>query len=222
LLEIVTYSYLIFPLFFLFFKGNFKETIVLLLAFYGLAFFSMLFFDDWIPLSIKKYYQAFYTFLEYSFFTCFIWLNIRSNNFKKFIFLVSILFIIFQLYFVMTTTLKRLDSVPIGIETILVFIFIFFFFFEFSKNSREIFIYNLYGFWIAVGIMIYLGGSFFFYILANNLDRDEAEKFINMTYIAEVIKNLLFAFAILMYKRHPENNIHKLPKNVPNLDMNMI
>ena len=70
--------------------------------------------------------------------------------------------------------------------------------------------------------MIYLGGSFFFYILINSLNQDEVNKFGTMTYVAEVIKNLLFAFAIFMYKKHSANNIHKLPKNIPNLDMNVI
>jgi hypothetical protein len=219
LLYIVTYSYLIFPLLFLLIKGKFKETILLLLAFYGLAFFCLIFFNDHVPKSIYTFYQAFYTLLEYLFFTYFIWLNIRNIKFKKFIVLASVLFIIFQLIFVTTTGPKRLDSIPIGIETILVFIFIFFFFFEFSKNTREVFIYNLYSFWIAVGVMIYLGGSFFFYILANYLDKEEADKFINMTWVAEIIKNLFFVFSIFMYKKFPANKIHNLPKKIPNLDM---
>lgn len=219
MLDIVTYSYLLFPVLFLIFRGKIKDLFFILLAIYGLLFFSLIFFDEWVPKIVKKYYQASYTFLEYFFFTVFVWLNIRNTNFKKFIVSVSVLFIIFQFFFVTTTTLKRLDSIPIGIETILIFIFVFFFFFEFSKNAREIFIYNLFGFWIAVGVMIYLGGSFFFYILANHLDKDEADKFINMTYVAEIIKNLLFVFSIYMYKKFPINKIHNLPKNIPNLDM---
>jgi len=221
LLDIVTYSYVIFPLIFLLLRGKFKDRFLLVLALYGLTFFSLIFFDGLIPLNIKKYYQAFYTFLEYSFFTYLIWLHIRNDKFKKFIIAVSILFIIFQFFFVSSTALKRIDSIPIGIETILIFIFIFFYFFEFSKNTREIFIYNHYSFWVAVGIMIYLGGSFFFYILANHLDRDEANKLITMTWVAEIIKNLLFVLSIFLYKKHPKNNLEKL-KDIPNLDMNMI
>ena len=67
--------------------------------------------------------------------------------------------------------------------------------------------------------MIYLGGSFFFYILINSLNQDEVDKFGNLTYVAEIIKNLLFALSIYMYKKHPINKIPNHPKNIPNLDM---
>ena len=90
---------------------------------------------------------------------------------------------------------------------------------SFLKYIKDTFIYNHYTFWIAVGIMIYLGGSFFFYILINSLTPDEIEKFGNMTYVAEIIKNLLFAFSIFIYKKHPVNKAHNHSKNIPNLDM---
>jgi len=219
LLDIVTYSYLIFPLFFFLFRAKFKEIFLFLLAIYGLAFFSMIFFDDSIPKDIKKYYQGFYTFLEYAFFTCFIWMNIRSINFKKFIALTSLIFISFQFYYVTNTSPQRLDSIPIGIETILIFIYIFYFLFEFSKSSKDVFIYNHYNFWISVGIMIYLGGSFFFNILVNSLDKSEIAKYVNVAYIAEIIKNLMFVFSVFIYKKFPVNKIHNHAKNIPNLDM---
>lgn len=219
MLNIVTYSYLIFPILLLYLKPKYKEIVLFLIAIYGLTFFSLIFFDGSIPKHIKKYYQALYTFLEYSFFTYFMWTNIRSINFKKFIIVISIVFVIFQIFYVTATTLTRLDSVPIGIETILVFIYIFYFFSEFSKNSREVFIYNHYNFWISVGILIYLGGSFFFNILVTHLDEDEISIYVNVTYIAEIIKNILFAFSIFMYKKFPVNGIHNRHKNIPNLDM---
>jgi hypothetical protein len=132
------------------------------------------------------------------------------------------MFIIFQIAYVTSTSHKRLDSIPIGIETILLFIYIFYFFYEFSKQIKDTFIYNHYTFWIAVGILIYLGGSFFFFILVNDLDKNQRDNFGTITYVAEIIKNLLFAFAIFVYKKFPSNQTHKLPKNIPNLDMKMI
>jgi hypothetical protein len=129
------------------------------------------------------------------------------------------MFIVFQIAFVTSTTHKRLDSVPIGIETILLFVYIFYFFYEFSRYIKDTFIYNHYTFWIAVGILIYLGGSFFFFILVNELDKKQRDDFGTLTYVAEIIKNLLFAFSIYMYKKVPHNKTHKLSKKIPNLDM---
>lgn len=220
---IVTSTYLFLPLAFLFFRCKFKDRVPTLLFLYGIIFFAVLVvYYDYVPKSFQKYYQVTYTFLEYSVFTSIFWYQIKTRGFKVFILIASSLFFIFQIFFVTTASFKRLDSVAVGVETILLFIYIFYFFYEFSKQIKNTFIYNHYTFWIAVGIMIYLGGSFFFYILINSLTPDEVDKFGIMAYIAEVIKNLLFAFAIFMYIKHPSNNIHKLPKNIPNLDMNVI
>jgi hypothetical protein len=216
---IVSYSYLIIPLCFLLFKGKLKDRIPSVLALYGLLFCVWLIYYKASPKDIRKYLQVAYTFLEYSFFTFIFWYNIRNKGFKIFILGASLMFIAFQIFFISSTTFIRLDSIPIGIETIFLFIYIFYFFFEFSKQIKDTFIYNHYTFWVAVGIMIYLGGSFFFYILINHLDTNEVEKFGKMTYIAEIVKNLLFAFSIYVFKKHPNKIHNNLPKKIPNLDM---
>ena len=218
--SIVTYSYLILPLAFFLLKNRFKDKIPATLVIYGILFFSLLFiFDDYIPKEYKGYYSITYTYLEYLVFTYIFWNSIKNKAFKKFIIIVSLLFFIFQIFYATTISIKRLDSIPVGIETIFIFIYIFYFFYEYSKNTKDTFIYNHFCFWIAVGILIYLGGSFFFYILINDLNQSEVNKFGNMTYIAEIIKNILFGFSIYIYKKFPANRIHNHSKNIPNLDM---
>lgn len=219
MLDILLYSYLIFPLLLLFLRGKIKELFFLLVVAYGIAFFLLIFIAGSVPLNIKKYYNAFYTLLEYSFFTVIFLSQIRSNFFRRFVIIASALFLLFEFYYVSNTSLERLDSIPIGIETILIFIYIFFFFYHFSKNIKDTFIYNHYCFWLSVGILIYLGGSFFYYMLVNHLDRREVDKLANLTYIAETIKNVLFGIAMFVYKKFTINKIQKSPKNIPNLDM---
>ena len=219
MLDILIYSYLIFPVLLLFLKGKPKETFFLMVALYGLSFFTLIFINDLIPRDVKKYYHAFYTLLEYAFFALIFWANIKNKVFRKFVLLVSFLFLVFEIYFVSSTTTQRLDSIPIGIETILIFVYIFCFLFDFSKNTKDTFIYNHYGFWLSVGILIYLGGSFFYYILVNNLEQKDVITFGKMTYVAEIIKNLLFCVAVFVYKKFQINNIKKHSKNIPNLDM---
>ena len=217
--SIVTYSYLILPLAFLLLKIKFKDRVPTIIAVYGLVVCVFLYAYDFIPKDRTKYVQSAYTFLEYSFFTYIFWYHIKNKTVRTLIPVLSFLFIVFQIVFVTSTSHRRLDSIPIGIETILLFVYIFYFFYEFSKQTRETYIYNHFAFWIAVGVMIYLGGSFFFYILINNFDQDEVDKFGNMTYVAEIIKNLLFAYSIFIYKKFPINKIHNHRKNIPNLDM---
>ena len=219
MLTIVTYSYLILPLCFFLSGNKLKEKIPALIALYGIVFFSLLFFYFDTPKDLRKYLQAFYTFLEYFVFTLIFWFQISKKSFRLLMLIVSILFVLFQIFYVTTTSLVRLDSIPIGIETIFVFIYIFYFFYEFSKNIKDTYLYNHYCFWIAVGILIYLGGSFFFYLMINQLNNYEVSYFGNLTYIAELIKNALFAISVFMYKKYLDSAIPKKPIKIPNLDM---
>ena len=216
---ITTYSYLILPLAFLLLKCKLKDRGPVVIALYGIICFLCLSIYYDLSKDAKRYFQPSYTFLEYIFFTYIFWFNAKNKLFKAFIIIASALFFVFQIIFAIYTPKRRLDSIPIGIETILLFVFVFYFFYEFSKQVKDTFIYNHYTFWFAVGILIYLGGSFFFYILINELDTNQVENFGNFTYIAEIIKNILFAFSIFMFKKHPVNKTHNPSKNIPNLDM---
>ena len=217
---IVTYSYLLLPIAFLLFKCKIKDRIPITLLVYGIACFGLLFIYDDFPKDIRiKYVQPIYTILEYSFFAYIFLYNIQNKVFKSVIIVASLMFVAFQIFFATSVAYKRLDSTPIGIETILLLIYIFYFFYEFSKQIKNIFIYNHHSFWIAVGIMIYLGGSFFFYILINSLAQSEVDKYGNLTYVAEIIKNFLFIFSIFIYKKFPINKNPDRLKNIPNLDM---
>jgi hypothetical protein len=88
---------------------------------------------------------------------------------------------------------------------------------------NSLFISNHYCFWVAVGVLIYLGGSLFFYLSINKLSKDEMEAFGNtygnLTYLAEGIKNILFALSLFMYARYPSGGSKNKTETVPYLDM---
>ncbi len=220
---IVDFSYLILPIGFLFLKNRKKEKLPVSLLIYGIVCFSFLLFYEYykhdLSRTTKHYFKTSYTLFEYGIFAFIFWVTIRNKNLKKFIVLSSAGFFVFQVVYALTSKIQRLDSVPIGIETILVLIYIFLFFYEFSKNLNTLYVYNHYGFWIAVGILIYLGGSFFFYLSINQLSVEEINTFGDLTYLAEVIKNILFALALYMYVRHHNEPTEKKPESVPFLDM---
>ena len=132
------------------------------------------------------------------------------------ILIISAFFFIFQIFYYLTQPFKKLDTVPVGIETILLFIYIFLFFYQFLKNSLIDYVYNNPAFWIAVGILVYLGGSFFFYILTNHIPQEQIDNYTFLANIAEIIKNILFAVALIMYLRQPDENTKKV--KMPNLD----
>lgn len=118
----------------------------------------------------------------------------------------------------LTQKFKRLDTVPIGIETILIFLIIFYYIYEYSQTNSKFSISNNYCFLMALGILIYLGGSFFFYLMIDQLTQSEVDLFGNLTYAFEIIKNLLFAGSIMVYlkKKNPETK-----RQLPNLDFTL-
>jgi len=215
--DVVRYSYLLIPLFFLI--NRIKERVILAMAIYGIVFFLLLHFFYDIPKSVIKYYLCLYTFLEYSFFTYLLYLNIKNKKIKQLIILLSLAFLVFQIIYSFEKKFQLLDVVAVGIESILLFIYIFYFFYEHFSSPKNPFIYNNYCFWISVGILIYLGGSFFINILVDDMSKTEKVKYWILTYIAETIKNVLFVVAILVYSRQPDENTPKKPSSVPYLDL---
>lgn len=108
---------------------------------------------------------------------------------------------------------------PIGIETILILFFSALLFYEQFKNVKIDSIYESSWFYIVVGIIIYLSCSFFFNILANNIDIETTGKYWFLTYIFETLKNILFVVGILIMAKKNSENLAKDSTSVPNLDM---
>ncbi len=217
---IVTFSYLLLPLCFLLIGNKKKDAIPIVIALYGIICFCFLIaWKLYIPKEISHYFQTSYTYFEYAVFTYIFWVNLRKDKIRWLLIISSALFFVFQLFYVLNTKAKGLDSVPIGIETILILIYIIYFFYTFSKRLSSFYIYNHYVFWIAVGILIYLGGSFFFFILFEQLSTDQIADFGILTYGAETIKNILFTLALFVYNRHPYENQKKNSHSLPYLDM---
>ncbi|MEO7393288.1 MAG: hypothetical protein ABIU11_00015, partial [Chitinophagaceae bacterium] len=195
---LLVHSYLLLPLAFIFSRAK-KNPLIISLLIYGLIFYFFLNFYFEVPKEYRKLEQALYTTLEYSFFAFIFWSNIKQHKVRKIILLFSILFYVFQTIHFFSSELQRIDSVPVGIETILILIYIFIYFHQYFNENRTTFIYNDAGFWIVVGILLYLGCNLFFTILANQLSKE----YWYLTYIPEIIKNILFAISIIIYKNKP-------------------
>lgn len=212
------YSFLLIPLLVVFNKNR-KDKLLIAMATYGLVFFLILFFYYDIPSKYSKAIQAFYTTLEYSFFTYFFYSIINNLKTRRIIILCSIVFIIFQIVYYFTSPSQRIDSIPIGIETIFILIYVFLYFNQNFKYNLAENLYEYSSFWLIVGIIIYLGFGFFFNILANNLTKEEFDKYWHYTYLTEILKNILFALVVLGFFKEKKNQSELKEKDIPNLDM---
>jgi len=209
-------------LLFLFYWNKLRqEKIGILIASYSLTFFFLVLFEETITTNnflTRLYYQSF-TFFEYLFFTGVFYFAIKNLLARKAILILSLLFSAFQIIYFFTEKFKRIDSVPIGIESILILIYIFYFFFEEIKDPKGKHLWENYCFWFASGILIYLSGSFFINILANVMEKNEMDSYWFLTYIADIIKNIFLAVGVLVMAKQSPNH-EKFKKNMPYLDMN--
>ncbi|TMI80392.1 MAG: hypothetical protein E6H10_13775 [Bacteroidetes bacterium] len=130
---------------------------------------------------------------------------------------MSIIFVLFEILYFFVGHFHSIDSVPIGIETILILVYTFYLFYEQFQTMEAVYIYTNYWFWIIVGILFYLSSSFFFYILANNNYKTASEYWF-LTYIFETIKNILFVIGFVFFARKSDND-KKDSSTIPYLDM---
>jgi hypothetical protein len=123
----------------------------------------------------------------------------------------------FQIFFYFTAHYHVLDSIPIGIETILIILYIFCLFYEQFQRPDVVSLYYNYWFWFILGILFYLSSTFFFNILANT-EKKTAEEYWFLTYIIETIKNIFFAVGMVAFAKQTSDKSKTV--YVPNLDFN--
>lgn len=214
-------SYLLLPLALIFSKQR-KYLFFQLLALSGILTFLFLHYFYSIPISYRRIQLTTYTLMEYTLFAYIFWTFTNTKNTRKIIISLSILFGAFQIVFFTTgSKIIKLDSVPIAIETFLIFLYIILYFRQFFKNNVNKNVYEYPSFWLVVGVLLYLGTGFFFNLLVNHVTEEQFKHYWHYTFIPEIIKNILFASVILGFPSF--SNEYSKPKikheDIPNLDM---
>lgn len=197
-----TYSTLIPILFFLIFIQKCKKEKILKIVFY---YSCILFLTDTATffLSMKAVIFSYFIFtnIEYLLFSSLFYILITNTQLKKIIIISNAAFIIFSITYFMIVGNHALDSIPIGVETIFILFFAFFYLYEQMESTSQTLIYDRYAFWFVAGIMIYLAGSFFIYIFSNQVDKETRYLYWMFTNLFTIVKNILFAIGILIYKK---------------------
>lgn len=167
----------------------------------------------------RHYLYSLFVLIEYSFFAFFLWTNLQNVKSKIILLSLSMFFGIFIIISTLSFKITRLDSISIGIESIIVLTFSIFLLFEMLNSLKDTFIYDDHRFWIIMGIVLYLAGSFFIYIFDETLSSNQRNAFWFLTWIFYIIKALFFSIGIIILLRKykaPSNH----SKTIPYLDMN--
>ena len=158
------------------------------------------------------------TLVEFLLFSAFLYAQFRKPVSKTVIAVTALIYSVFYLLFLfyarnveatnaipMDTAI--IDSIPIGVETIIILSFSFYYLYERMKDTSTLFIYNTYQFWVVVGMVLYLAGSFFIYIFSNYLSGAEVKKYWVITNFFSILRSVFFAIAIIHQAKPTKNKI---------------
>jgi uncharacterized membrane protein YgdD (TMEM256/DUF423 family) len=175
----------------LFFFSKKKQGGLWYLAFY--LFYSML--TDLVlnKLSLKFFDSEIYSYrlftvIEFIVLSVYLTKELNSDNFKLYIKISSIVFGAFVLFDLITGTLNEFDSIPTGVESILILSSSLLVLYERIIKNEE---YNVSSIWISVGLVLFFSGTFFLFILSESNFNDSA--------FSETYSFILASFKIISY-----------------------
>ena len=175
----------------LFFFTKKKQGGLWFLAFY--LFYSML--TDLVlnKLSLKFFNSEIYsyrlfTIIEFIVLSAYLLKELNSDKFKLFIKISSLVFGAFVLFDLLTGTLNEFDSIPTGVESILILCSSLLVLYERIIKNEE---YNVSSIWISIGLVLFFSGTFFLFILSESNFNDSA--------FSETYSLILASFKIISY-----------------------
>jgi len=195
-------------LLFLFFLGKVKDDVGLrIIIGYAVANFVINFIIAITSTKNTFLYEGF-TLVEFVLFIFFIYSQLKNKTGRVAIVVSTIAFAVFFLmYTYFGKAVKGIDSIPIGVETIIILGFSFYYLYHRMNDTTTLFIYNTHQFWVILGIVLYLAGSFFIYIFASYLRNYNLEDYWFITNIFSILKNIFFSIAIFNQAKPSKESI---------------
>jgi len=203
---------LVILVFLIFVKQLIKDKGLVFILTYTLLDLLLNYYYRNINRKLYLYLWSTFTFVEYIVFTYFLWANIKSKIFRALILWLSAFFIVFTSIYNVQTNFRNIDSIPIGVETILILVYSFYYLYEQMNDNSTLFIYSKYQFWIVIGFLIYLAGSFFIFIFSSKWTSvDFFAKYWYVTNGFYAFMNLMFIIAFFMKAKKAPNLNHRQP-----------
>ena len=206
--------------FFLLFKKNNKEKelrVILFYIIYCIINEALNYYLQSIKSSNVVLVFSSFTVIEYSFFCYFIFLILPKKLIKKsipFIWIAFLLFAAIDFFYINKT--EKFDSFASGIESIIIILLCIYYLFSQVKISSNLLLYSTFNFWVIIAFLIYFSGTFFLYIMTENMWEDKAFRklyfVINISF--NILKNILLCVAMCM---KTNDSIKPTPSSLPDL-----
>ena len=160
-----------------------------------------------------------YTIVEYSFLAYFFYLTIKLRLVRVLITIVSALF--FIVFFILLKTINiRFNSIlSFFSQANILILCLVYIFTSMNQNTESLNILNPV-FLIVIALLFYVACTLFLFIIANKLSEgDMAKYWRNITVYSNILTNLLFAAAFLLYRfqhKNPTPGSHSVDFTSPN------
>ncbi len=102
--------------------------------------------------------------------------------------------------------MNNFDSFTAGLESIIIILLCIYYLVVQIKGSNSLFVYSSSNFWIIITFLIYLSGTFFLYIMTENMAKSKSfqNQYVVINSVFNILKNILLSIAMLM-KPTPTN-----------------
>lgn len=211
------FSHLLPLVFFLLFKKKTKEKSLWVIFYYIVYcilnesigyYLHQIHFDNFFIYSFSLF-----TVVEFSFFCLFFFSVLPNDKIKKFVFPLWLCFTIFSLIdFFFINKMEGFDSFTSGLQTIIIIALCIYYLFVQIRGNTTLSVYSNSNFWIIITFLIYLSGTFFLYIMTENMINDRAFRtlYTYINSIFNILKNVLLAIAMMMKSDQPKPELKKL------------
>ncbi len=142
-----------------------------------------------------------FTVAEFGLFSLFFAYIVKGPGVKKNTALIFIAFTIFSIidYFFLRKE-GAFNSTTAGVAEVLIISMCIYYFYHQLKQPDTFIIYNTQNFWIIIAFLIYVSGTFFLYLMAENMLEEKTflkqYRMINSSFI--ILKNIFLFIAMLM------------------------
>jgi len=150
---------------------------------------------------------ALFTVIEFTFFCGYYYYAIQTRIIKIILPIILGIFVIFAFIdFFLINQMNNFDSFTAGLESIIIILLCIYYLVVQIKGSNSLFVYSSSNFWIIITFLIYLSGTFFLYIMTENMARSKSfqHQYVVINSVFNVLKNILLSIAMLM-KSTPTN-----------------
>ena len=151
---------------------------------------------------------AIFTVVEFVCFSLFYYYAVPLKSPKKIVSALLVLFLAFSLIdFFLVNQMNGFDSIASGVESIFIILLCIYYLVIQLKGSNKRSVYSTSNFWIIITFLIYLSGTFFLYIMAENMIYNDTfrKQYVIINSVFNIIKNIMLSVAMLM-KPTPEQN----------------